>query len=943
MAKKISTAPLTRAIVVLVLAFCAAHFTAPVAAESSREAAARYYEDAVVRFQENKIPDAIIQLKNALQQDPNLLSAHILLARAYLLEGDGLAAEDALDVADRLRADSSVTVLLRAEAYLLQFKYRVLIDTIKPDRYAVDVRSELLVLQGQAHLELGELDEAESAFIEASELNPRQVAAAVGMATLMLRKGYIDDADRHARKAISLGPRDADAWAAKASVSHSRYELERAVEEYSKAITLEARHLDARVARAAVLMDLGQSTAAASDLDYVREEFPFDPRAPYLRAVLYSREKNLTGAQAALRESADIIEQLNSTVMSAHTQLLLLAGLVHYSLNEFEQAEGYLKSYAERHPNHAGARKLLGAILLSRNEYDRAIRTLEPALKQSPNDFRLLSLLGSAYMQKGRHQSATTLLERAAALSRDEPDIRTQLALSRIGGGDDALAMKDLQSILNQDDTQSNAAIVLTVLHLERGEFEQAAEVARSLSIREPKNLTALNLLGMAWVGSGRYAEARRSLEMAVKLENNFLPARINLAKLDLLQDQPNAARQRLLVLLSDHPQNVRAMSELARVEGYLGKHDEAIRWLEKARGLDSEALAVTIDLVDVYLHTGRAQKALEVAREAEAKAPENLDVMAALGQSYIGIGNQARARVIFRRMTKIAGYDAKQLYRIARYQLAVGADDDAIWALQKAVQGNPDFVPAQVALTETLLRVGSIDLALERARELKTRYPNRAFGHRLVGDALMYRENYEDAAKSYRAALAREERTDLAIRLYRAMNQSGQANQGLSFLETWNQSHPEDLVAKQALAEAYLHRGDLDASRRHYEQILVIRPNSSTALNNLANIHSKNGDPRALSYAERAYAVSPEDPVIVDTLGWLLVNGGEPDRGLHHLRDAHSRASTNPEIRYHIAVALVQLDRKDEARVELDEALGAGRDFEGIEQARALRATLLP
>lgn len=926
---------------VLALALYAAVFASPLGAETARDAAARYYEDAVVRFQKNEIPAAIIQLKNALRQDPDLLSAHILLARAYLLQGNGIAAEDALSVAKRLKADSSITIVLLAEAYLLQFKYRRLIDTINPDRYDADVRSELLVLRGRAYLELRELDEAAQTFAVAARLNSRIVAPLVGMTTVSLRQGRIDDADQQARKAIAMAPEDADAWNAKASVSHAQGELQRAIEEYGKAIALDSRQVDARIARAAILMDLGQDAAAAADLDYLREEFPIDPRASYLRAVLYARNNDREAALAALRQSVNVVEQLPPDMISGHSNLLLLAGLAHYSLDEFEQAEDYLKRFIERNLTHPGARKLLGSILLSRGEYERAIRTLEPALKHAPNDFRLLSLLGSAYMQKGRHRIATDLLEKAATLSRGAPDIRTQLALSRLGSGDDALAMEDLASILNQDTTQAKAAIVLAVLHLERGEFEKAAKVAQSINRHEPENLTALNLLGMARVGAGSYADGRRYFQMAVKLDNSFVPARVNLAKLDSLEKQPQKARQRLLVILSEYPNNVGAMHELARVEDFQGRPDEAIRWLEKARSVDPDALRVIVYLVGVYLRTDHAHLALEVATEAESRYPDNLDVMAALGQSYLGMGNQARAQVIFRRMTKLAGYDTKQLYRIARYLLAANAEDDAIWALQKAVQGDPDFVPAQVALAETELRSGNTDKALERARALKIRYPERTFGYRLVGDVLMHKKSYDDAVKNYRLALVREERTDLAIRVYQALRLSGRNEQAILMLENWNQSHPEDLPAKEALAEAYLQSGDLDAARRHYEQILAIRPGSANALNNLANIHAETGDPRAISYAEKAYAVAPEDPAVVDTLGWLLVNAGKPARGLRFLREAHSRAATSAEIRYHIAVALVRLGRPEEARTELGEALGAGQNFQGIEQAQALQREL--
>jgi predicted Zn-dependent protease len=88
---------------------------------------------------------------------------------------------------------------------------------------------------------------------------------------------------------------------------------------------------------------------------------------------------------------------------------------------------------------------------------------------------------------------------------------------------------------------------------------------------------------------------------------------------------------------------------------------------------------------------------------------------------------------------------------------------------------------------------------------------------------------------------------------------------------------------------------------------------------------------------------LAPDQASTNDTLGWILVNKGQVERGLNYLRNAHSRLSQDPEIRYHIAVALHHLQRKDEARQELEALLKSGESFSGIEQAKALLQKLKP
>ena len=76
---------------------------------------------------------------------------------------------------------------------------------------------------------------------------------------------------------------------------------------------------------------------------------------------------------------------------------------------------------------------------------------------------------------------------------------------------------------------------------------------------------------------------------------------------------------------------------------------------------------------------------------------------------------------------------------------------------------------------------------------------------------------------------------------------------------------------------------------------------------------------------------------MVLDTLGWILVEQGNTARGLPLLRKATSLAPQAAEFRYHLALGLVKSGDKAEARKELEPLLATGKDFPGIEEARAL------
>lgn len=73
--------------------------TSPSSVLATPEKASSYYEDALKRYDRNDIPAAVIQLKNAIQQDSKMLAAHLLLGKALLRNGDLKGAEAAFEEA----------------------------------------------------------------------------------------------------------------------------------------------------------------------------------------------------------------------------------------------------------------------------------------------------------------------------------------------------------------------------------------------------------------------------------------------------------------------------------------------------------------------------------------------------------------------------------------------------------------------------------------------------------------------------------------------------------------------------------------------------------------------------------------------------------------------------------------------------------------------------
>ena len=96
-----------------------------------------------------------------------------------------------------------------------------------------------------------------------------------------------------------------------------------------------------------------------------------------------------------------------------------------------------------------------------------------------------------------------------------------------------------------------------------------------------------------------------------------------------------------------------------------------------------------------------------------------------------------------------------------------------------------------------------------------------------------------------------------------------------------------------------------MDKAIKINESLLTLIPDDPALLNNLAGLYHLTGDKRARAYAEKAYKLAPRHPIMLDTFGWILVATDDAERGLTLLRQAFTRAADNPEVLYHLAVAL--------------------------------------
>lgn len=907
--------------------------------------AADIYEQALVAHNLGEVRSAYIFLKSALQADPFLLPAHLLLGKIFLQLGHGDRAEKELLIAEGLGAHRSLTLVPLARAYLLQDRPEQVIAELFPLGSQAGEDAELLALRGEAYLDLGQPYEARQAFTQALERDPRSVPAILGRIRVQVQEGEIREAASSAASAVELAPRNGQAWYYKGLMARARGDVPTALNDLGRATELLPTLLPAQVARIALLMDLGRMDEAEGAIAETRKIYPNDPRTLYLEALVKAGRGADAEAEAALEGAASLLSQLPRELIERHPPTLLLAGLVSYSLKQWQQANDYLSAYVQLFPKAVGPRVVLGQVALDRHENELAIQALEPALAQAPNDRRVLSLLAEAYMRQDQHLKASQLLQVAIESAGDNALVRAQRAVNRFGLGRQAEALTELGSVFDVRPELADAGATLVVMLLKSRRHEEAIERAIRLVAVNGANLTYINLLGVAALIKGDFDLAQWAFGLALVLEPDFLPAQLNLVELALRRGAPTEARERADEILLAHPGNRPARLLLARSHEAQGQTQEALRVAEGAVEADPAALPAVIYLAELLLKVKDAPKALTLIQGLEARLAslDDVDLLATLSRAYVANGRRSDAQTVLQRAASIAGHDAHSLVTIAELQKEAGDNAGAIWSLETAALADPDHLPARIRLGELQADLGQMDKAATVARRLLTDYPDRPYGHHLMGTIRHKEGDHRAALDSYRSALKRQDSPVLALRVYEAERSVNGDAAALAFLDAWLAGHPGDQLAGLALAAGYQSVRQWEKARALYEQAVAKAPDSVLLLNNLALVYTQLGDPRALDYARRAFQAMPDSPAVGDTLGWVLVRTGQVNEGLKYLRDAQLRAGTDPNIRYHLAYALSELERRDEAIAELEIATAGGAAFAEREEAMDLLTRLRP
>lgn len=869
------------------------------------------------------IKAAIIQLKNVLQANPDHASARAMLGDYYLEGGDVQSAEKEYRRARQVRlADAEILPRL-ARVMLLQQQYAEVLATLPADTRSPN----LMALRAYAMLGLNRRGEAGQLLDAALALQNDNSAALLGKARLALLDGEPARAMGYADQALARHPADVDNVRFKADLLRVQGKPAEARGRYEQILKMRPADLQTRIDIASLLIQAGDYAQAKQQLAKARAIAQGSLALEFTQALLDFREQKYPAALERLQ----LVQRGAPDYMPA----VLLTGAVQYELNSNTQAEQQLRRFLEHLSGHLYASKLLAATLLRNSKPSEAVALLTPLLEKYPDDAELLATAGDAHMRLQQFNQASDYFQRAVALAPGASALHTALGASWLGMGDGPRAIAELERASALDTKSARAGIMLVVVHLRSKDYSKALAAVNTLE-KQGNNPVVQNLKGGVLLASQDFGGARLAFQGALSLDPGYQAALDNLAQLDVLEHQPERARQRYETALAKDKKNIAVMTALARLATGQGKTAEAIGWLERAQQENPAALAPSILLANYYLRAGETPKALTLAQKIQAGNPDNIDALALLALAQTASGSHEAALDSYSSLAALQPDSPMLQMQVAGANMALRKLPAALAAARKALALQPENGLAQLTAVRLLVEQGTWDEAFAIAQAAQKRKPQLALGYKLEADILMAQSRAAPALKQYEYAFKLEPSGPLAMASHRALMALGRKQEANERMLQWLKLNPRDGAARIYLASALLAAQDYAGAAAQYEKIIETDTRNVVALNDLAWSLQLMKDSRALAFAQRAHQLAGDNPAVKDTLGWVLMEQGQAGRALPLLKQASEAAPQMADIRFHYATALMKTGDKPAARRQF-ELLLADKSFTRQGEVRAL------
>ncbi len=523
--------------------------------------------------------------------------------------------------------------------------------------------------------------------------------------------------------------------------------------------------------------------------------------------------------------------------------------------------------------------------------------TSSPIYKQTEADSHYA--LGEAYSLNGNSNRAIEEFKLATVYDPTSATIRLRLAGEYLQKGLLTEAVEQAQKAEKLAPNDNNVHIFLGGVYQALQMYPQSEAEYKSILARDPKQVDALIYLGAVMAEQERYASAAGYFKKAAATHSD---------------------------------KSALAYYYLGKMRASQGKryYKKAEYAFGKSLELNPRSSDSALALSDLYAAEGQEKKGIKLLESFEQQYGPNQDVASQLSQIFLDDKNYSEA---LKNLEVLEGFDESDLnvkVKIALILIEEQNYNGAIYKLQQILAAAPNSNKIRFYLGAVYEQTKQYQLAADSYEKIQS--SSEYYADAIVHAAyLLQKLNQDGAAKKLlKVALTKRDNVPQFYAFYASLlDNEHQYQKGITLLNSAVKKFPANTQLRYYLGAMYDDVGQRQKTVAEMKKILSIDADHVQALNYLAYTYAEEGKhlSSAEKLAQKAMLLQPNDPYILDTMGWVLFKQGRVGDAIQYLEAAYKLNNHESVIAEHLGDAYDVFELTDKAKQMYERAAAIEHD----------------
>ncbi len=466
--------------------------------------------------------------------------------------------------------------------------------------------------------------------------------------------------------------------------------------------------------------------------------------------------------------------------------------------------------------------------------------------------------------------------------------------------------------ILKPNNLEANQ--YLTLLYLRNSHFKSAAKQLDAIRVlierssedsKSPtlysnvKNHRFVSSESLTFIGALLAAEAHHEKafsvfnlyikEYASKIKNHSIyqkQQKLIAAQLAMKAKQYSAVISSLEGLTNLDPRNhVDATVMHAKALHKSRQNGDAIELLKSIQSHPEANDSHRLELVRLLVLEKQKSLALPILETLVSKHSKNFELLKSLIALQIDQSKLSNTENNISKLRANVEYKNEADYFSGEFAEKLGQQEKALLYFERVAKGSylKNAHKKRISLTKLIHGQVALNTLFDKQQNNAETLSDQAYWMKLQADDLFEAQQYSNALSLYNIAVT------LVPEKTRYLYKRGLVNERL---------------------------GNLESAETDFNTVLAKRNNDADTLNALGymlSVHTKRFT-EAKTYINKAYKLKPNDPLILDSLGFVLYKTGELDKAEKYLRKAF-QLMKKPEVASHLITVLAKSNQHQEAK----------------------------